>query len=370
MIHTQDLFEARQNGYWNYRIPCIAVTKNKVVLATTEARPGQGGDYDYIDILMRRSIDGGRTFAPAVKTVDHITYGDGPVNNFVLLPDQVTGRVMAVFCHDYARVFVMRSDDDGANFSEPVEITAVFERFREAYPWHVCATGPGHGLQLRSGRLIIPVWLSDSGGTGQGTHRAHRPSVTTLIYSDDHGDTWQCGSIVCRDGDEVNGVTVVNPSETIAVELSDGRVMFNIRSESAIHRRLIAVSPDGVSNWRLRGFDDALPEPVCMASLLRHEWPEGTQPGCLLFANPNPINETGTPCFDRKRLTLRMSLDEGDTWPISKVIEESFAGYSDLAKLPDGPVLCFYECGCIDHMNDSRSLRLARLDEQFIRERL
>jgi sialidase-1 len=369
MIEKQDLFEARQDGYWNYRIPCIAVTKRNVVLVATEARPGNGGDYDFIDVLMRRSTDGGKTFAPAVKLVDHITYGNGPVNNFVMIPDQMTGRVIALFCHDYARVFTMHSDDDGASFSKPVEITTVFECFRAEYPWQVCATGPGHGLQLRNGRMIIPVWLSDAGGSGQGAHRAHRPSIVTLIYSDDHGDSWQRGSIVCRHDDVANGGTIVNPSETIAVELSDGSVMFNIRSESTIHRRLVAISPDGVSGWQIRGFDDALQDPVCMASILHHEWATGDHSGRILFANPDPLNLTPAPCVDRRRLTVKMSLDDGTTWPLNKVLEEGPAGYSDLACLPDGTVLCFYECGALTHMCDTRFLRLARFDKKFIQER-
>ena len=269
-LQKQNLFEARQDGYWTCRIPGLAVTRSNVVLVTTEARPRKGGDYDYNDALMRRSTDGGRIFAPAVKRVDHKTYGEGPVSNFVMISDRTTGRLHAVFCHDYARGFAMHTDDEGATFSAPVEINAVLEQFRADYPWRVCATGPGHGLQLRNGRMIIPVWLSDGSGTEfGGKHRGHRPSIVALIYSDDHAKTWRRGGIVCRQGDVFNGVTIVNPSETIGVELADGRVMFNLRNESKIHRRLVAVSPDGVSNWKNRGFDETLLEPICMASMLR-----------------------------------------------------------------------------------------------------
>ena len=250
-LEKQNLFEARTNDYWTCRIPGITVTKSDVVLVTTEARPGRGGDYDFNDVLMRRSSDGGKTFGPIRKLVDHTTYGNAPVSNFVMIPDRNTGRVIAVFCHDYARVYTMHSDDDGATWSKPVEITGVFEQFKADYPWRVCATGPGHGTQLCNGRMVIPVWLSDGSGKefGKGMHRGHRPSIVSLIFSDDCGKTWQRGSIVCRHGDVIDGVTVINPSETIAVELTDGRVMFNMRSESKNRRRLVAVSPDGVSGW-------------------------------------------------------------------------------------------------------------------------
>ncbi|MBI5685250.1 MAG: FAD-dependent oxidoreductase [Verrucomicrobia bacterium] len=374
LLEKQNLFEARTNGYWTCRIPGIVVTKNNTVLVTTEARPGRGGDYDFNDVLMRRSTDGGKTFGPIVKLLDHTTYGDGPVSNFVMIPDRDSGRVAAVFCHDYARVFTMHSDDDGVTWSKPVEITPVFDQFKSDYPWRVCATGPGHGTQLRNGRMIIPVWLSDGSGKefGKGKHRGHRPSIVAAISSDDRGTTWKRGGIVCRHGDVVEGVTVVNPSETVAVELADGRVMFNMRSESKINRRLVAVSPDGASGWTGHRWDPALLEPVCMASLIRHGWPKGRQPGRILFANPSNLeNELirpgGSLAHDRKRLTVKMSLDDGATWPVSKILEPGPAGYSDLAVLADGTILCLYEADIVTRMCDDRYVRLARFNLEWLK---
>jgi sialidase-1 len=378
-LHKQDLFEARAEGYWTCRIPGLAVTRNNVVLATSEARPGRGGDYDFNDLLMRRSTDGGKTFGPVVKLVDHATYGNGPVSNFVMLPDRASGRVTAVFCHDYARVFSLHSDDDGATWSKPVEITAVFEAFKTDYAWTVCATGPGHGTQLRSGRMIIPVWLSDGSGKEQGKgKRGHRPSIVSLIYSDDHGKTWKRGSIVCRHGDVIDTVKVVNPSETIAVELGDGRVMFNMRSESDCQRRLVAVSPDGVSGWTGHRWEKALLEPVCMASLIRYDWPHNGQPGHILFANPDNLERKMTwsfngkpispPNFDRKRVTVKMSRDDGRTWPVSRVLEPGPAAYTDLAILPDGTILCLYEADIVTGMCDDRYLRLAHFNLEWLEQ--
>ena len=241
LLEKQDLFEARTNGYWTCRIPGIAVTRSDVVLVTTEARPGRGGDYDFNDVLMRRSTDGGKTFGPIVKLVDHTTYGKGPVSNFVMIPDRDSGRIVAVFHHDYARAFTLHSDDDGATWSKPTEITEVFHAFKSDYPWVVCANGCGHGLQLRNGRMIVPVWLSN-GGQGEfgPKHRGHRPSDVALIYSDDRGGTWRRGDFVARNDQIVAGVKAVYPSETTAVERSDGSVLFNMRSESARQRRLVA----------------------------------------------------------------------------------------------------------------------------------
>ncbi|MEI6518740.1 MAG: sialidase family protein [bacterium] len=365
-----DLFEARKDGYHICRIPGIVVTKNNVVLVTTEARQGVGGDYDNIDIFIRRSLDCGKTFTPATKLVDHLNYGDGPVSNFVMIPDMTTGRVIAVYCHDYARAFTMYSDDDGATFSEPVEITATFDLFKNEYPWQVCATGPGHGLQLRNGRMIIPIWMSDGSGTEMGSgHRGHRPSAVASIYSDDNGITWNRSEMVCRHGDIIGTETIINPSETIAVELTDGSVMFNLRTESKIHRRLIANSKDGVSNWKVTGFDDALLEPVCMASMIRYSWPEAGSPGCIIFANPDNLEQTmATWAIDRKRITIKCSNDDCNTWSVSKVLEPGPSGYSDLAVLKDGTMLCFYECDIVEHLCDTKYLRLARFDMEWVKQ--
>ena len=303
------------------------------MLATTEARPGRGGDYDFNDVLMRRSTDGGKSFGPAVKLVDHTTYGDGPASNFVIIPDRDSGRVVAVFCHDYARVFTIHSDDGGASWSEPVEITGVFEQFKSDYPWRVCATGPGHGTQLRNSRMIIPVWLSDGSGKefAGGKHRGHRPSIVSLIYSDDRGKTWKRGS-VCRHGDVVD--PVVNPSETIAVELRWPRnVQYPQRKQ-----RAAAWSPSARTTpptGRSR-FDDALS---------RSAWPAepaelagGGQPSRILFANPDNLENTlvkpgGNLAHDRKRLTVKMSCDERGRGRSRRCWKRASA-YSDLQPCP------------------------------------
>jgi sialidase-1 len=271
MLTKQSLFEARTGGYHTCRIPGLCVTPGGAVLVTTEARRGHGGDWDDNDLLLRRSTDGGQTWEPARVLAASRTYGPGPVSNCVLIADPGAGCTHGLFCHHYARVFYVRSDDGGATFSAPREITAAAEGFRAAYPWRVIATGPAHGTQLRNGRLLVPLWLSDGSGTEFGPGKlGHRPSVVSLLYSDDHGCTWHAGDIVCRHGDVVAGAAVVNPSETVMAELADGRVLFNSRSESPRQRRLIASSADGVTGWTDRRWDEALLEPICMASLIRH----------------------------------------------------------------------------------------------------
>jgi sialidase-1 len=370
-LEKQNLFAARTGGYFNYRIPGLVVTKRGVVLASVEARRGHGGDYDDNDVLLRRSLDGGRTWEKPRLVVANKTYGPGPVSNFVLLADHRDGAVLALYCYDYRRLFLLRSQDDGVTFSPPVEITPAFEQFRPEYPWQVVATGPGHGTQLRNGRLIVPVWMSDGSGREMGPgRRGHRPSVVAAVYSDDHGATWRPGGIVCR-----TDARFRFPSETATVELADGRVLFNMRSESKPNRRLISVSPDGATGWSQPRFDEALLEPVCMASLIRYAWPKDKTPGSILFANPDNLENTlikpnGNLKHDRKRLTVKLSRDDGRSWPVSKVLEKGPAGYSDLAVLGDGTVLCLYECGMIGHdMHDTKAVTLARFGLDWLTDR-
>jgi sialidase-1 len=113
-----------------------------------------------------------------MKNVDpnDVTY-----NNPVLIADK-DGTVHMLFCLEYERCFYQRSEDDGLTWSKPTEITSAFAAFKKDYDWKVLATGPNHSIQLKNGRLVVPVWLS----TGTGGN-AHRPSVTATIYSDDQG---------------------------------------------------------------------------------------------------------------------------------------------------------------------------------------
>ena len=248
--------------------------------------------------------------------------------------DRETGAVEFLYCVNYARCFSMRSTDDGVSWSKPVEVTASFEPFRAKYDWQVIATGPGHGIQLKSGRLVVPVWLA------YGKAGAHSPSAAATLFSDNHGRTWQAGDIAVPNEGEAN-----DPNETMLAELSDGRVMLVTRSKSAAGRKLITFSPDGARQWTKPVFHEQLWEPVCMASVVSYP----LKPGTLLFSNPNTLRRNAEGREDpngkgqRENLSIKLSRDNGKTWPVNKTLESGPSAYSDLAVLPDGTVLCLYE---------------------------
>lgn len=350
-IEKQDLFTVGEDpAYSIYHIPGIVVTAKGSVLAWCEARKRPAGvsDWDDIRILLRRSTDDGKTWSapqsianvegpktknPLALRMKNVDPQDVTYNNPVLIADK-DGTVHMLFCLEYMRVFYQRSTDDGVSWSKPTEITAAFDAFKKGYDWKVLATGPDHSIQLKNGRLVVPVWLS----TGAGGN-AHRPSVTATIYSDDQGRTWKAGDIAVPCTEEW-----INPNETVAIELNDGRVMLNVRSESKAHRRLVTISPDGATGWSTPQFDEALLEPICMAGITRYSH-DGKS--FILFSNPHNLEKSKGKVEpgknrDRKNVSVKVSRDEGQTWPVSKTLEPGPSMYSDIGVTPKGTILCFY----------------------------
>lgn len=343
-FESTNLWNAGIGGYETYRIPGIVVTTKGTILAYTSARRSlKLGDWSNIDIVLRRSTDGGRTWSPSRRIAGD---SQGVTDNPVAIVDKQTGRIDFLFQRNYAHCYLMHSDDDGLTWSKPTDITYVFDKFRPEYDWNVIAPGVGHAIQLRSGRLLVPIWMAKGKPTGHVNGAgaeiyAHRPSAVATIYSDDHGKTWKRGAVIV-----VNSPEVPNPSESMTVQLANGDVMINIRNESTRHRRVVSISPNGISHWSTPRFDEALFEPVCAASILRYS----LHPDRILFLNPDSesLPGTGKHQFEaRENLTLRMSYDEGKTWPVERVVDPGVAGYSDMAVNPDGTIDVLYESGSI-----------------------
>jgi len=343
-----EVFRAGDAGVTLYRIPGIVATPAGTLIACCEARRDSRRDWGEIEVHLRRSRDGGRTWEPARHVAHHGPRIEGnptkrvggeheqTVNNPVAVVDRGSGDLILVYCVNYGRAFVIRSADDGVRFSAPVEITDAFEPFARHVPWRVLATGPGHGIQLRGGRIVVPVWL------GHGAPGDHHPSVAATIVSDDGGLTWRAGDLAVPGGDGRG-----DPNESIAAERSDGSVLLLSRNVSAPNRKLITVGPDGATGWGVPTFQADVPEPVCMAGLVAHP----TRPGMMVMSCPDslPRDDAGAEIpagrAKRRNLALRVSLDDGRTWPHVRVLEPGPSAYSDLAVLPDGTLVCLYEAG-------------------------
>ena len=337
------LFEEDKGGFRLYRIPGIVVTVRGTVLAYCEARKYSVADRGEIEIHLRRSTDGGRTWdaprqiahaGPRLPRNPHLPENKrgknmgGPDEQTVNNPMAIAGRdgtVHFVYCVEYMRCFYLRSDDDGITWSKPVEITSTFETFRSQCDWQAIATGPGHGIELQGGRLVVPVWIA--------TYESASPirHASAVICSDDAGKTWQAGEIAVPGGGECN-----------IAELSDGRVMLTARNSDPRDRRAVTFSPDGAGDWSPVEFADELLEPGCMAGFTAYSGDSGYSEPLLLFSNPHT---TKRPHKNRENLTIKVSDDDGRTWPIGRVLQPGPSAYSDLAVLPDGTVLCFYESG-------------------------
>ncbi len=324
-----DVFTAGEGGYHTYRIPSAIVTPKGAVLAFCEGRKNGRGDAGDIDLVLRRSSDGGKTWGPM-----EVVWDDGPntCGNPCPVVDRATGTIWLLLTHNFGEdterrivenegkgtrtVWVSRSEDDGVTWSKPVEITGDVKRKR----WSWYATGPGVGIQTRDGRLVVPCDSKEDLGRAGSAH---------VILSDDHGKTWRLGGVV---GDRFN--------ECQVAELADGTLLLNMRNHSPTSRRErgIALSRDGGLTWSEGTWDPALVEPVCQASLLRYTLERDHGKNRLLFSNPASATA-------RVKLTVRLSTDEGKTWPVARTVHEGPAAYSCLTVLPDLSIGCLYEAG-------------------------
>jgi len=333
LLSQTDVFTAGTGGYHTYRIPAAVLSKRGALLAFCEGRKLSAADGGKIDLLLKRSTDGGRTWAaPQVVWADSTNTCGNPAP----VVDSVTGEIWLLLTwnrgadderqieagtsRETRRVFVTHSGDDGVTWAVPCDITGAVKLPH----WRWYATGPVNGIQLTRGphlgRLVIPANHSDHSDPAKHPFRAH------VIYSDDHGRSWHLG-----------GVEEEKTNESTVAERADGSLLHNMRSYHGQHARAIALSHDGGATWSPVTLDRTLVDPVCQASLLRFSWPQAARPGVLLFCNPAATK--------RQNLTVRLSYDDGATWPIARALCPGPAAYSCLVALPDQVVGCLYECG-------------------------
>jgi len=317
-VSENAVFTSGQDGYHSYRIPAAVVSTEGTVLAFCEGRRNSRSDHGDIDLLLKRSRDGGETWSPQQRVYGE--EGEITIGNPCPVVDDDTGSIWIAFTRDNDDVLVTHSADDGITWAAPLEIT------RDVKPqnWVWYATGPVNGVQVRSGphagRLVLPcdhrVKERDEWNTGGHSH---------AVYSDDHGETWQVGL-----------PTDPSMNECTVVEMADGRLMLNMRSYRGKHRRAVAFSTDGGETWGSSVDQPALVEPVCQASLIRYGAADGGGTR-LLFSNPASDK--------REKMTVKRSVDGGESWEVERVLHMGPSAYSCLAELPDGSIACLYERG-------------------------
>lgn len=319
-----EVYLSGQDGYHTYRIPAIVRTQKGTLLAFAEGRRHSARDWGDIDVLVKRSTDGGLTWSSAITVAD---LGEDTVGNPAPVVDRRTGTIWLLLTRNPGQVrerdilpglsgptrtvWLTYSKDDGRSWAPPVEITAAVKR--PEWSWY--ATGPVNGIQLRSGRLVIPCDHVVAGDLAQ--------RFSHVIYSDDGGKTWRVGGSA---GPDCNESTVV--------ELSDGALMLNMRSYAGKNRRAVSLSRDGGLTWSPPQLDETLIEPVCQASLIRFG---KKRPAMLLFSNPASTR--------RVNMTIRLSRDEGKSWTAAKTIHEGPSAYSNLVELKGNMIGLLYERG-------------------------
>ena len=340
-----DLFIRGGNDTFLHRIPALAVTTQGTLIAVCDARKELGSDLpNNIDLVMRRSFDSGTTWTPIETIMDYPgTQGAGDAS---LLVDRDTGTLWCLFAYGpegigsresqpgldgpTLQLMLLRSDDDGATWTKPIPINAQVKDPK----WNAIWGSPGHGLQDRAGRLYFPVNVRNTTG------------FSHLIYSDDHGATWEISSPIAE-----------TTNESMLVELADGTLMSNLRGSTRTGKRAVATSTDRGKTWSPLRLDETLVEPECQASLIVYSsTADGDSRNRMLFANPATATK-------RVNMTVRLSYDEGKTWPVSKLIYPGKAAYSTLVKLPDGSIGMFYEHGAL---HDTDQLSFVRFNLHWL----
>lgn len=350
------VYSSGQEGHKTYRIPAIIQNGQGTLLAFAEGRVKGSNDFGDINIVVKRSLDGGKSWSALQTLVDFQDLQAGNPTPILDTTDPLypKGRIFLFYNtgnnHEgevrrgrgLREVWFITSTDGGMKWSNPVNITLQVHKpnqpsINPAYQfkedWRHYANGPGHGMQFATGkykgRIFVPANHSEGGFGDHGVdYLAH------AFYTDDHGKTFHL----------TESIAIPGSNESTAAPLSKNGLMMNIRNQKAdIHTRIVAKSKDGGASWDTTYFDHQLPDPICQGSLLSIPQKKGSF--ILAFSNAaDPQN--------RDHLTLRISKDEGITWPITIPVDDSslkddspkdFTAYSDLVLLDASNIGIIYE---------------------------
>lgn len=340
IIPATTIFPASDAMYACYRIPAVVTLKDGSILAFAEGRPAGCADSGNIQIVMRRSVDGGATWSAISVVARNGTNTAGNAVPVVDLLDPLypNGRVFLFYNTGNSTESnvrngigireqqVITSIDGGLTWSAPNNISAQTAKlgaapYNNPANWRALAMGPGHGLQLADGRIVIPG--NYTAGPPQANWADNRAYV---FYTTDHGATYQIGGDTGYPGS----------NESTAAQLSNGAVMINSRNQSGFTKnRLVSVSNDGGQSFSYGTPNTDLIDPICEGSLLNIMW--NGKP-YLIFSNPASTS-------GRHHLTIKGSKDNGSTWPFGLLITAGTSAYSDLTQLDANNLGIVYENG-------------------------
>lgn len=322
-----------QDNVHTYRIPGIATTNKGTLIAVYDNRYEHDRDLPAnVDVGMSRSTDGGITWQPMKVIMDMGVGANDGIGDPSILVDKKTGTiwVAALWSHgnrgwngsgqgitpnETGQFVLVKSDDDGLTWSQPINITSSIKN----PSWRLFFQGPGMGISMNDGTLVFPAQYRDSEGM----------PYSTLIYSKDNGKTWQAGTGAKS-----------NTTEAQVVELNDGSIMLNMRDNRG-GSRSVAITKDIGKTWvEHPSSRSALEEPICMASILRVASTKlGDSRNILAFSNPNHS-------YERKNITIKLSLDEGTTWDSKNQIlidDRICYGYSCMTMIDKNTIGLIYE---------------------------
>ncbi|MBI2284966.1 MAG: exo-alpha-sialidase [Bacteroidetes bacterium] len=353
-VQAVPVFVSGTEGYRVFRIPAIIQLADGALLAFAEGRVTGGADFGDIDIVLKKSRDKGRTWSALQKVTDNDTLQSGNPAPVVDLTDPryPQGRIFLFYNtgnvtendirkgKGYKQVWYVTSVDGGSSWSAPVDITLQVHRpykpaVNPAYDykedWRCYANTPGHAEQFQQGTYKGRIYIAANHSAGSpqadaGDYRAHG------FYTDDHGESFHLSEVVNLPGS----------NEASATALPGDRLMLNIRNQKADQRsRIVALSSNGGQRWDTVYFDKQLPDPVCEGSILNLN--PRSKKTVLAFSN-NASEKR------RDSLTLRISFDEGKTWPRYWLVEAGTAGkkgdataYSDIVSVNKRELGVLYE---------------------------